>query len=188
MIDSPERRPQRFPPEAESVVAEAIVGVFTEWGVDPRTRVLSQGARGTDILVAEAALVRGAEVSLMLALPPEEFARQSVSLPRSNWDERFRALLDRCEVFLQSEALGPIPEGESPFGRNNRWVIEEAFRLGSQAGAPVRALVVWDGQQGDDEGGTSDFVEEVRGRDAEVRLIEPRQVSGGPNLASRWAE
>jgi len=53
---------------------------------------------GADILAAEAGLERGARVVLGLALPPEEFEQRSVVLPGTDWQARFRALLDRSEV------------------------------------------------------------------------------------------
>ena len=157
MVDAPDRPVPRFPQEAVRRIAAAIDQILDRWDVGPGSVVLTQGARGTDILVAESALRRGARVRLFLALPPAEFEARSVSLPGSDWSKRFQALLDRCEVIVQAEAIGAPPAGESPFARNNRWVLGEAARLAEQEKVPFRVLVVWDQSETDGAGGTADF-------------------------------
>jgi hypothetical protein len=75
MVDRPDRQVPRFPPEAEGRIAAAIDDVLDRWDVGPDTVVLTQGARGTDILVAEAALRKGAAVQVFLALPAPRLSR-----------------------------------------------------------------------------------------------------------------
>ena len=173
MIDTPDRPTPRFPAEAEGRVAAAIDKTLDEWRVGGQTLVLCQGARGTDILVAEAARRRGAGVRLLLSLPVPEFEEESVRLEGGGWLERFRELLAHCPVVVQTDELGPLPEGENPFARNNQWVLDEAFAIARRDGASVDALVVWNGEEGDGKGGTADFVEQARARGADVRVLDP---------------
>jgi hypothetical protein len=169
MVDAQDRTPPRFPPEAVPRVAAAIDRALARWDVGPGSVVFTQGARGTDILVAESALRSGAHVKLLLALPPEEFEARSVG---SQWAPRFRELLDRCEVSVSDEASGA---GESPFARNNQRVFDEAARLADREGVPFRALVVWDQSEGDGPGGTADFAAQATERGVDLKVISPRQ-------------
>jgi uncharacterized protein len=183
MVDTPDRPSPRFPPEAEARIDKAIAAVLDGWQVGPGSLVISQGARGTDLLIAEAALHRGADVSLFLALPPDEFEKRSVVLPRSRWVDRFRALKGspQVQVSEQSAVLGPPAEGESPFARNNDWVIAEGQRQADHGGVPLRALAVWDGEAAEGQG-TDHFVEAVRGRGIELRVIDPKVTWRTPNV------
>jgi hypothetical protein len=182
MIDAPDRPEMRFPPEAEARVASKIAAALDRWNVGHDTLVLTQGARGTDLLVAEAALRRGADVRVLLALPPDEFQARSVELSHSRWVERFRAVIDAADVAVQADAIGPLPKGETVFERNNRWVLDEAVAIGAKRSVPVRALVVWDGAEGDGTGGTAGFVQAAHRRGVTVEVIDPRQTWRTPNI------
>jgi hypothetical protein len=180
LVDDPGRSPTRFPPEAESRVAAALAEVLRRWEVGPGCVVLSQGARGADILIAEAARQLGAQVQLYLALPPREFERRSVDLPRSQWVDRFRALVDGCPTQVQVERLG-APDDEDVFVRNNRWVLDEASALATRTGAELRGLVLWDGGLGDSGSITSDFVGMLGEGCAEVEIVHPATAWRTPN-------
>ncbi len=182
MVDAPGRPVPRFPPEAEPRIAAAVDATLEQWKVGPGSVVLTQGARGTDIIVAESALRKGAQVKLLLALSPREFEARSVFLPESRWSERFQLLLDRCEVTVQAEAIGTPPEGESPFARNNRWVLDQGARLAEQENVPFQALVLWDQSEADGAGGTADFAAMATERGADLQVINPRQAWRSPNV------
>jgi hypothetical protein len=92
MVDAPGRPVPRFPPEAEPRIAAAIDATLEPWQVGPGSVVLTQGARGTDIIIAESALRKGAQVKLLPALPAQELEARSLFLPESRWSGRFQAL------------------------------------------------------------------------------------------------
>jgi hypothetical protein len=180
MVDAPDRATPRFPQEQVPRVARAVEAALDGWGVGPGTQVVCGGARGADILAAEAALARGARIRLCLALPPDEFERRSVALPGSDWVERFRGLLARAEV----EVVSDVPD-DDVFARANARIIEVARALDPEP----RVLVVWNGQEGDGPGGTQDFVRRLGLTKPDSRLIvidptprsyEWRQVAPGP--------
>jgi hypothetical protein len=169
MIDHPDRSAPRFPPEAEAVVTKTITEVFAAWDVGPGTLLVSGGARGTDIIAAELAREAGAEVWLLVARPEDEFIPESVRLPGTDWEERYRVLRAACATRFQQDELGPAPTAEAAFERNNDWLLNVA-----QSAAPrLRALAVWDRAPGDGPGGTSDFVERACAMGATVAIVDP---------------
>ena len=87
LIDAPGRTPPRFPPNQVPRVTAQVQQALDGWGVGTGTTVVTGGARGADLIVAEQGLARGAQIVVCLALPQEEFERQSVELPDSDWAE-----------------------------------------------------------------------------------------------------
>jgi tetratricopeptide (TPR) repeat protein len=188
MIDKPGRKEERFPPRKEPVVAESIAKQLDAWGVGAGHLAICGGARGADILFAEAGADRGAEVWLFQPLADGEFLEKSVRLPDSNWEDRFYALCERptVKVFLQNDRLKSPPKGVSVFGRNNLWMINTA-RVEADDPKRLYALVVWDEQPaGDGPGGTSDFAARVKKLGGRLGVLNPtRLVVPQPHLRRR---
>lgn len=165
MVDAPGRPRPRFPPDQVPRVAARVNDQFERWSVGPGTILLTGCARGADIIAAEAALERGAEVRLVLAREPGDFVADSVSLPQTDWEERFHALVSRADV----EIVGG--SGDDVYARTNDRIIEHAREIDDHP----RALIVWTGEEGDGPGGTSDFVDRltrISGQD-DVVVIDP---------------
>lgn len=180
MVDTPDRPRPRFPPDQVPRVSAAISSALSGWEVGSGTTLITGAARGADIIAAEAALARSARVRVVLALPQEEFERQSVALPGTDWVDRFRSVLERAEVEVID---GPYDDGT--FARANARMIQVARGLDE---SPY-AVVVWNGEEGDGPGGTRDFVQRLgyTGPDEHVCVIDPtrreyeaRQKPGGP--------
>jgi len=165
MIDLPDRPEARFPQSKEPVVRERIEQQLEEWKIGPGDLAICGGARGGDILFAEACVARGAEVWLFIALPEAEFLEESIrGVPQGKWEQRYFDLRDRpsVKVFSQIERLKSLPKGTSPFARNNLWMINTA-RVEADAPKNLYAAMVWDEKPtGDGPGGTSDFAERVK--------------------------
>jgi hypothetical protein len=171
LVDAPTRKIPRFPASLEGRVADEIRARLDELGVLPGDVAICGGARGTDILFAEAALARGIPLRVYLAFEEEKFIESSVALAASDWVARFRAVLRRSEVFVAPRELGPLAGDEDPYERANEWMLREAQRI---AGSDVVLICVWDGNPGDGPGGTKhmkDVVEKVGGT---VRWIDIR--------------
>src|SRR5256714_5452468 len=154
-VEAPGADAARFPPAAVPRVTAEVGAAFAEWGVGPGTTVVTGGARGADILGAEAGLARGARVVLCLALPPERFVARSVALPGTDWADRFHALLSRAKVTV----LPDPPGDENVFSAANRWMVAYAREID---GGPVHALLVWDGRSAHGSGGTDDLLARLR--------------------------
>jgi uncharacterized protein len=185
MIDAPDRKEPRFPPSQVERVSRELDEAFDAWGVGPGTTILCGGARGADILAAEAGLRRGAAVYVCLALPPDEFERCSVVLPSSDWATRFRSLLERAEVEVAADSNDMSTDGADVFERANARLVDLA---NSRTDRPYAALV-WDGKRGDGPGGTADLVRRLgfSGPDPRACVIDPtpreyeeRQSTPGP--------
>jgi hypothetical protein len=174
LVDAPDRPEPRFPLSRVPWVASQVREAFEDWQVGPGTTVICGGARGADIIAAEAGHDRGAHVVLCLALPPAEFERRSVDLPGTDWGERFRRLLSVAEVHQLSaraaETSGP-PTGDQVFARANQWIVD----LARQIDARPHALIIWDGMSGGGLGGTADLVRRLgyNTHDPHLRLINP---------------
>jgi hypothetical protein len=172
LTDAADRAVARFPQHRVPWVADQVGRTFDEWGVGPANTVICGGARGADIIGAEAGVARGAALVLCLALPPGEFERRSVDLAGTDWRERFRRLLAVADV----RVLGDVPAREAPdddavFARTNRWMVDLARHLDPYP----RAVIVWNGDPGDGPGGTADLATRLGypAGDARVRTIDP---------------
>jgi hypothetical protein len=172
MIDQPGRASPRFPPAAELPVTAAVRQALRAWSVGPGTLLISGAARGTDTIAAEQALLLAAAVWLLVALPDAEFVSASVTLPGTDWAERYANLRRRCPTRFQADELGSPGPDDDVFERNNDWCLSVASGLVPPE--RLRALVVWDGVKGDGPGGTADFVERATRLGAEVEIIDPR--------------
>jgi PAS domain-containing protein len=166
MVDSPDRPKPRFPAEQVSRVAGEVQAALERWHVGPGTTLVTGGARGADIVAAEAARARGARLRLVLALEPDEFVSRSVALPGTDWEQRFRALLGEADV-----EVGDGPDDDTLFARTNDRIIEVARELDERP----HAVIVWNGEEGDGPGGTGDFVARLApvAGDGHVVVIDP---------------
>lgn len=174
MVDAPHRAEPRFPQGEVDRVRDEVRRTLSDWGVGPETTVVSGGARGADLIVAEEGQALGARVVLCLAEPPEEFERTSVALPDTDWADRFRKLLASAEVRVLTDER-PAPGGDERYAATNNWMIDVARSLVPDGEDGPNAIIVWDGQGGDGPGGTRDFVHQLGydERDPRVRVIDP---------------
>lgn len=154
LIDAADRAAARFPQHRASWVADRVGRVFDEWGVGPATTVICGGARGADIIGAEAGLARGAALVLCLAMPPVEFERRSVELADTDWSERFRRLLAIADVRVLPAVPGQAADDDARFARTNEWMVDLAHELDPSP----RAVIVWNGGSADGPGGTADLI------------------------------
>ena len=115
VVDAPDRATPRFPPEQVSRVTAQVRDALQGWDVGPSTTVVTGGARGADLIVAEEGLARGARVVICLALPQDEFEQRSVALPDSDWVSRFRKVLKVADVRLLSDEMGAVPDDDEVF-------------------------------------------------------------------------
>jgi hypothetical protein len=163
MVDAPGRPRPRFPASEVPRVASEVAAALDRWAVGPATTLVTGGARGADILAAEAARERGARLRLVLAMAPEEFVAASVALPGSDWTRRFRDLLGDAEVEVVDGDAGHV------FTRTNERIVAIARALD----AHPCAIVVWDGEPGDGPGGTEDFVGRLGATGERLVVIDP---------------
>ncbi len=162
MIDQPDRPEPRFPPGMETEARQKIEDTLTRLQAGPVDRAITAGAAcGGDILFIEACLRRGMSVDVYLPFPEAHFIQESVQFAGEEWVNRFHTILQHSNVTVhrQPEQVGPVPDGDNPYARNNRWALYNALAFGFER---VRLIVLWNGQGGDGPGGTRHMVEEVK--------------------------
>lgn len=173
MIDAPERKTPRFPPEKAEAVRQKIAAQLARWEIGAGDLAICGGACGSDILFAEECQRRGARIRLLLAQPAEDFVRDSVRHAGEDWVRRFHALHAQAEVEVLPRSAGSLPNDESIYGQTNLWMIETARR---EVKDPKRiyALLVWDEKPtGNGPGGTSDFQQKICRLGAQLEIINP---------------
>jgi hypothetical protein len=173
MVDAPDRPVPRFPATRVAAAARRIEAALDELGAGPEDLAFTQGAAGGDLLFAEACLARGVPLRLLLPLAESEFVAASLRpvVDGATWHARFRAVVARLAQ-LPGEApsvLGPLPPGEDPFVRANRWLLESALAFGAER---LRCICLWDGGGGDGPGGTRHLVDAVRAAGGQVLRID----------------
>ena len=72
-------------------------------------------------------------------------------------------------------SLAPPREGEDPYERNNRWMLDAAVRLGADK---VDFVCLWNGEGGDGPGGTRHMMEEVRQLGGRTRWLDTTNLWG----------
>ena len=175
MIDAPGRKKPRFPPEKEAIAAQAIAGALADLHVGPDDLCICGGACGGDLLFAEAALARSALLEIYIPFEEPTFLEKSVDFANKDWRARFFAAKARSALHVAPDELGPAPEGEDPYERDNRWMLDAALRFGASR---VDFVCLWNGEGGDGPGGAKHMMEEVRKRGGRSNWLDTRTLWG----------
>ena len=175
MIDAAGREKPRFPPDKEPVAGRAIASALADLDVGPDDLSICGGACGGDLLFAEAALARGARLELYIPFEEPTFLEKSVDFAGGDWRARFFAAKARGVLFLAPRELGPPQEGEDPYERNNRWMLDSALRFGADK---VDFVCLWNGEGGDGLGGTRHMMDAVRNRGGRTHWLDTTKLWG----------
>ncbi|MBD2462663.1 hypothetical protein H6G89_16605 [Oscillatoria sp. FACHB-1407] len=162
MIDREGRPKPRFPAKMEPEATKRINDVLDRLNADESCLAIAPGlACGGDILFVEACLRRNIHAHIYLPFESAEFIKSSVSFAGDDWVDRFYKVLNHPNVtlHLQPDRLGPVPIGDDPYRRNNRWALYSTLMHDIRN---VRLIALWNGQGGDGVGGTEDMVQQVR--------------------------
>ena len=143
--------------------------------IGPDDLCICGGACGGDLLFAEAALARSALVEIYIPFEEPAFLEKSVDFANSDWRARFLAAKARSALHVAPVELGPTPEGEDPYERNNRWMLDAALRFGADK---VDLVCLWNGEGGDGPGGAEHMMEEVRHKGGRTVWLDTRALWG----------
>jgi hypothetical protein len=177
MIDAPGREEPRFPPEGEAVARQKIrEEVLREQELAGGIAYgIAGGASGGDILFHEVCAELNIPTRLYLALPREQYIKESVAPAGPQWIERFNQLHRNLppRVLGESREL-PRWLQEKPdyniWQRNNHWMLRNALTAG---GDNVTLIALWDRKPtGDGLGGTSDMVQSAAERGAKTIILD----------------
>ena len=175
MIDAPGREKPRFPPDKEPVAARAIASALADLDVGPGDLSICGGACGGDLLFAEAALARGACLELYIPFEEPTFLEKSVDFAGGDWRARFFAAKARGVLHVAPREVGPLQDGDDPYERVNRWMLEQASRFGADK---LHFVCLWNGEGGDGPGGTKHMMEEVRQRGGRAQWLDTTKLWG----------
>ena len=175
--DANNRETPRFPVTNEREVAQSIAGALNGWNIGLGDHCLCGGARGGDVIFAEACLAVGAQVELLLALPLREFIARSVAEHGTDWEDRFRAVARRSTIRQLDLEDANDHTRAHPFGVLNAWLLDEAVTRAAPNSPHI--LVLWDGYPSEPgRPGTGDFAQRAIDAGIQVRVIDPLDPGG----------
>ncbi|MDD5579788.1 MAG: TRAFs-binding domain-containing protein [Methylobacter sp.] len=177
MIDKADRDPPRFPNDKADIAAAKISETLSDRGAGEGDLALTQGAAGGDILFAEACVRLGVRVQLLQPYPEAEFIQRSI-LPSDrgpSWQARYLKLKGQLPASPRSmpDELGPLPKGVDPYERCNLWLLYTALACGIDK---VRFICLWNGEGGDQPGGTAHMYKEVNERTGQATWLNTRKL------------
>jgi class 3 adenylate cyclase len=169
MVDQPDRKVPRFPPQLENALRDALRTRLQR--LDPQFGYASS-ACGSDILFHEAMLERNGESHVVLPYEREFFAKDSVELVDSgDWASRFERIMGKA-VEIQEASKRSQMCGMVSFEFANLLLHGLASIHAQQLDTQLVPLAVWDGRPGDGPGGTAGTIERWRAAGLDVEVIE----------------
>ncbi len=144
-------QPGRFPAEAEATVVAAIEAALDRLPVDAGFGSLASGG---DILVAEALLRRGLDLTVVLPFDRAAFIETSVAPAGAAWVRRFEAVLAKASNVVQATD-GPFLGDAAVFAYCARLAMGLARLRAAIEDANCHQLAVWDGQPSPGPAGTA---------------------------------
>jgi hypothetical protein len=181
-IDSPKRKKPRLPADKEDAARLAIKDeVEKELArVGGAVIGIAGGASGGDILFHEVCAGLGIPTTLYLAMPRDEYVKESVQDSGPQWVNRFDELYNRLprRELSNSKELPRWLQSKDDYTiwqRNNLWMLYNAMACGSRY---VALLALWDGKSGDGPGGTKDMVNKAEESAANTVILRTKEIFG----------
>jgi len=169
MIDEKEREEPRFPANKESAVRAEIRKQLVEEKTKTKNLLvgIAGGACGGDILFHELCEEIRISTEIYLALPVEEYKKQSVSFAGKLWDNRFNRLIKKLPVHIM-----PIEKRNSSenniWAATNLWMLEHSLEV---EGKNMTLIALWDYKGGDGNGGTEHMITIAKDKGAKIKII-----------------
>jgi hypothetical protein len=179
-IDGKDRPERRFPSESEDQARSLILAAVSEVKEKTTGKLLgiSGGASGGDILFHEVCDQLNIPTRMYLVLPKNEYIKASVAEAGSEWVERFNRLCHQKQPEILSDS-GELPrwlhakKGYSIWQRSNLWMLHSALAISNDN---MTLIALWNGEVGDDTGGTEDMVQRAKDRGAAFIHLDARRL------------
>ncbi|MGJ0514937.1 MAG: hypothetical protein ACR65O_04195 [Methylomicrobium sp.] len=174
MIDSPDRKTPRFPPDKENAARQRIAAALADLNAGPQDLGLTQGACGGDILFAEACRRRGVKLQLLQPFEEPVFIEKSVAFADAEWLQRYLTITSGLESppLAAPRELGRLPPDMNAYERCNLWLLASALAYGAKK---LVFICLWDGGGGEGPGGTAHMVEEVEKQKGRVIWLDTKK-------------
>jgi class 3 adenylate cyclase len=173
MVDRPDREAPRFPPQLEQEAKRAI---------RDRLKELNAGfgyasvACGADVLFHEAILEMKGEVHVVLPYEKDFFIKDSVDIiPGADWLARCEKIIAQA-VEVQEASRRSQMGGAVSYEFANLMLHGLASVRAQQLETKLIPMVVWNGEQAIDPGGTASTVERWRKLGLSVEVIDLREI------------
>jgi tetratricopeptide (TPR) repeat protein len=185
-----EGKDKRFPKEMEQVARDAIKQALTKEleRVNGKAIGIAGGASGGDILFHEVCAELGVTTELYLAVPREEYIKESVQGAGTDWVVRFNNLYNKLKWRKLSDSkelprwLRQKGEKYNIWQRSNLWILNNAIALDKKGGGTNLTLIaLWNGKAGDGAGGTEDMVAQAGKRGALTIILPTEELFGLAN-------
>jgi class 3 adenylate cyclase len=178
-MTAPAGTPARFPHEQQAAVTAKVRALLQARHVGFLYGALACGA---DIIIAETALELGAELHLVLPFSVEEFVATSVARGGPGWAERFHHCLARAaSVTVASDSAY---SGDAVlFAYSSRIAMGQALNRGASLDAKVWQLAVFDGEEGNETGGTWHDISQWRLAGGTTEVVSVKSTRTGATVA-----
>ena len=144
MIDQPGRTDERFPPDIEPLVRDAIDQALEE--LNAQYGFVS-AACGSDLIFIEAMLERGAEVHIFLPFVKEDFLETSLRYAGPQWVKRFDTAMDQVAHVHYCTSEHYLGYDEL-FNLCNDIAAGFTVMRGQSLNVTPSLLAIWDGKAG----------------------------------------
>ncbi len=162
----------RFPQQSEGAVADEAARIFDDQNVGYAYGSLACGA---DIVIAEAALARRAELHLHLPFDREAFIESSVQIGGNLWVERFNAVIARATSVTQT-SHGSFGDVDVLFDYCTRVAMGACLNRARFLDSSAIQLAVFDGVNTTQTSGTASDVARWRRTGCPTFVIDPNPV------------
>lgn len=174
MIDEKEREDSRFPASKEFKVRAEIQKQLVEENISAKKLIagIAGGACGGDIIFHELCEEIGIPSEMYLAFRVEEYKKKSVSFAGKKWDVRFDNLIKKLPVHI-------LPLEKRNKEENNIWAITNLWMLNHVLkieGENMTLIALWDGKEGDGNGGTEHMINIARDKGATIKIININKI------------
>lgn len=159
MVDAPDRPQPRFPANKEPLAAAAIGEALDRLNAGAHDLAICGAACGGDLLFAEVALARGAQLAFYIPFDEPTFLRNSIEWAGDDWRRRYFLAKPHAKLHVMPEVLGTVASHQNAYVQLNLWMLDAALRFGAER---LEFVCLWNGQGGDGPGGTFHLMQEVQ--------------------------
>ena len=174
MIDAKDRAEPRFPANKENAAAGELRKKLLKKKETSKDKLcgIASGACGGDILFHELCIEMDIPTEIYLALPAGAFKKRSVAFAGKDWVRRFDVLVSILPVHILpgSDKKGP---DKNVWERTNLWMLDLGLKNG---GKNMTLIALWNGEDGDGEGGTKHMVEVAREQGAGIKIVDTNKL------------
>jgi hypothetical protein len=152
----------------ECKVAVALADTIASLDV---AAVFGSLAAGADLLVAEAALKRGAELHIVLPFGPRRFKAEAVAPGGAEWDARFDAAFRRASSV---EVLpGEVEATLKAYAMGARRAMDRAVMRARMLGVEPMQIAIWNGKPVNDGSAVEAEIQEWQSTGLHSCIIPP---------------